>query len=388
MSITLITGVPGSGKTLKAVYDHLRPYVGHVDKLTDDRGTVVEIPSIVYTNINTLQLDHQLIEGGGTWTKKGEDWTYSGNPEGLRNWHQWAKPGAKIFFDEFQKFWPPRPNGSAVPPDIQALDTHRHMGVDFVLITQNCMNVDRHILGLVDRHLHVRRVANMPLAVVYEWDHASKTLNYKNSMTKSPWRYPRKAYKLYKSAELHTKQKRKMPGLVWFILAGLCGAAYGFPVLKDRLTDRISGKSSHVEQAADKPSTVTYDKDGYRHTIETSITKAPTSMANETDGAVQPVAGASGPATVVAPVPPAPAGCIVVRTRCGCFDVQGGKVPVEPAQCLELAGVHAELKAETSSSAIAPAASDRPFSQSTAADGQVLAQMRPTKPKPLFVLTP
>jgi zona occludens toxin len=377
MSITLITGVPGSGKTLKAVYDHLRPYVGHVDELTDDRGTVVEIPSVVYTNINTLQLDHELIEGGGTWTKKGDDWAYVGNPEGLRNWHNWAKPGAKIFFDEFQKFWPPRPNGSAVPPDIQALDTHRHMGVDFVLITQNCMNVDRHILGLVDRHLHVRRVANMPLAVVYEWDHASKTLNYKNSMTKSPWRYPRKAYKLYKSAELHTKQKRKMPGVVWFILAGLCGAAYGFPALKDRLTDRIAGQSSSAPADAKNQTSgvTTYEKDGYKYTVETKTEPAPVGSGPQASGNQ---VGVDAPAPVAQPATQF-SGCIRVRSRCSCFDTAGFKVKVEESVCLDNSASSDAPKALLSS----PNASVKAFS----VDGSVLADMRPTKPNPAFVLS-
>ena len=332
MSVTLITGVPGSGKTLKAVWDHLRPFVGNIDKKTDDQGNTVEIPSVVYTNINSLLLDHELIEGGGSWSLEAKKWKYEGNPLGLRNWHNWAKPGAKIFFDEFQKFWPPRPAGASVPPDIQALDTHRHMGVDFCLITQNCMNVDRHILGLVDRHIHVRRVANMPLAVVYEWDHASKTLNYKNSMSKSPWRYPLQAYKLYKSAELHTKQKRKLPGLVWFILAGLAGAAYAGPTLLSRFEERTSG--NQLQQLKNEKTGVqTYEKDGVKYTVET--TSAPALSASA------PLPDASSPIAAAAPVAPAPvvAGCIVVRERCGCMDAQGGPVEVPDGVCEDRAGV-------------------------------------------------
>lgn len=324
MSITLITGVPGSGKTLKAVWDHLRKDVGHIDLAYDDVGNEKRIESKIYTNINSLQVDHDLIEIGGSWSKLGNDWKFDGNPESLRNWHNWAKPGSKIYADEFQKAWPPRPNGSPVPPDIQALDTHRHMGVDFVVITQNCRNVDRHLLGLVDRHLHVRRVANMPLAVVYEWDHASVSLNYKNSMSKSPWRYPRTAYKLYKSAELHTKQKRKLPGLLWFVLAGFGGAAYAFPALKDRLQERISGKPALVATVDASPGQKSeYVKDGVKYTVETTTTQgAPLPM---------PAASASVLAAAVAPVA---AGCIAApSTGCKCFDQQGNKVEKVPELC-------------------------------------------------------
>lgn len=361
MSITLITGVPGSGKTLKAVYDHLRPFVGNVEKSEDDKGNEVCVPSIVYTNINSLQLDHELIEGGGTWAQgpATKEWVYTGNPQGLRNWHKWAKPGAKIFFDEFQKYWPPRPNGSAVPPDIQALDTHRHMGVDFVLITQNCMNVDRHILGLVDRHLHVRRVANMPLAVVYEWDHASKALNYKNSMSKSPWRYPKSAYKLYRSAELHTKQKRKMPGLVWFVLAGFCGAAVAWPTLKNRLDDRIHGAKTNQVQAVPVPKVgerVEYQKDGISYTVET------------VSNALGPQSPASAPLPIVASsVVSQIAGCIAVKDRCSCFDASGAKVPPPGDGCPAGAGLNGVEKA------LIPEDAPRTYDPS---DGQALAFLR------------
>ncbi|TAH12290.1 MAG: hypothetical protein EAZ11_06680 [Curvibacter sp.] len=328
MSITLITGVPGSGKTLKAVWDHLRLDVGKVQVSLDEWGREFKTEYKVFTNINSLKIDHEFIEGGGTWSKVGVsgDWKYEGNPEALRNWHNWAKPGTKIYFDEFQKFWPPRPNGAPVPPDVQALDTHRHMGVDFVVITQNCRNVDRHLLGLVDRHLHVRRVSNMPLAVVYEWDHASVNLNYKNAMTKSPWRYPKKAYTLYKSAELHTKQSRKLPGLLWFIIAGFAGAAYAIPSLKERLSDRIGTPIPVSAPAAglspaDGP--LTYTKDGIKYTVETTTTQA----------APIPMDAASSPA--LAPPAPVLAGCIRAASRCSCFDTSGVKMDVEPKQCLD-----------------------------------------------------
>lgn len=356
MSITLITGVPGSGKTLKAVWDHLRKDVGHVDVAQDEWGREVRIPSKIYTNINSLQIDHELIEGGGTWHKglgskletsgdgaklgftNPDGWRYEGNPEGLRNWHNWAKPGSKIYFDEFQKFWPPRPNGSPVPPDMQALDTHRHMGVDFVVITQNCRNVDRHLLGLVDRHLHVRRVANMPLAVVYEWDHASVSLNYKNSISKSPWRYPKMAYKLYKSAELHTKQQRKLPALLWFILAGFAGAAYAFPTLKDRLSDRIGKPKTQTETPGQvqplQPQS--YVKDGVKYTVETTTTQQAPSVAPE------PMSSASQPVQMA----PQLAGCVRMANRCNCYDTMGVKFKAEPEICIENAAPETVPKAD------------------------------------------
>jgi zona occludens toxin len=310
MSITLITGVPGSGKTLYAISNLLRPFIGQTVPQEIDGVTTIH-PRTIYTNINGLLIDHELIDAGDN--------------EGLRDWHQWARPGAVICFDEFQKAWPPRPNGSKVPDDIQALDTHRHMGVDFILITQNCMNVDRHILGLVDRHLHVRRVANMGMAVVYEWDHASKSLLYKNAMTKAPWRFDKNVFKLYKSAEVHTKQKRKMPGLVWFILMGFAAAAYAIPSLKSRLTERINGKPPEVATVAADPDKLKpgqkmeYVKDGIQYTVESAV--------------IPPVAPASAPAVVQMPEAPTFAGCVSSGDKCTCYDATAKPVQVEPGVC-------------------------------------------------------
>lgn len=350
MSITLITGVPGSGKTLYAIDKLLRALQGATSDKVLDNGEVQKISRVLFTNINGLLLDHEMIEGGGNWSTVplssipgkekhapgvvtavdggGKTWFYEGNPQGLRNWPNWAKPGSIICFDEFQKFWPPRPNGAPIPPDLQTLDTHRHMGVDFILVTQNCMNVDRHILGLVDRHLHVRRVANMNMAVVYEWDHASKTLLYKNSLTKSPWRYDKSVFKLYKSAELHTKQKRRLPGLVWFLVAGLAGAAYAGPTLYNRIHDRALGiKPENSAAVPDDPKPgqkLEYSKDGIKYTVEKSVSSVP----------VVPASGAIGAGVVTAAVlPPEPSGCFQLAKKCGCMDVAGKPVQVEPGFC-------------------------------------------------------
>lgn len=224
--ITVITGTPGAGKTLYTIEKLLLPVVGKTMKGQDAAGNEVEIPRTIYTNINGLLVDHELIDGGDN--------------QGLRDWHKWAKPGAVIVFDEFQKVWAPRANGSKVPEDIQALDTHRHMGVDFILITQSVMNTDRHIHALAGRHLHVRRVGNIRAAVVYEWDHVSRSLMYSKSISKTPWRYSKKVFALYKSAELHTKQPRRIPTLVWFIIAGLAAFVGLAPSTFTRLGERMN----------------------------------------------------------------------------------------------------------------------------------------------------
>lgn len=242
--ITIITGTPGAGKTLYCISKLLLPLVGTTVKQEVD-GEVVEYPRTIYTNIKGLLIDHELIDGSADG--------------GLRNWQEWAKPGAVIVFDEVQKIWEPRANGSKVPDDIKALETHRHMGVDFVLITQGLMLTERNLAMLCNRHLHVRRVGNMPFAIVYEWDHASRTLMYAKAFTKSPWRYDKKVFKLYKSADLHTKQKRSIPTLLYFVLAGLVAMAVFAPTLKARMNERF-GTPQPVADATHKAPGALADK--------------------------------------------------------------------------------------------------------------------------------
>lgn len=303
--ITIITGTPGAGKTLYAISKLIQPLIGSTVAGRDADGNEISVERKIYTNINGALFDHELIDGGDNL--------------GLRDWHKWAKPGSVIVFDEFQKAWPPRPNGSKVPDDIQALDTHRHMGVDFVLITQNPMNVDRHVHGLCGRHLHVRRMGNMGLTIVYEWDHCSRSLMYSKAITKSAWKYDKSVFKLYKSAELHTKQPRKIPSLVWLILIALGAISYLAPTAYSRIVSRSSGESVHMAAISEK------------RTVEpTRSLMVPTSVET-LPGPQEP---ASGPADPVSPV--GFSGCIVVGPRCQCFDQTGATVDDSAGMCKAL----------------------------------------------------
>lgn len=321
--ITVLTGTPGAGKTLYAISELLFPLYDFaagkwkpIDKREED-GSTSQVERTVYTNINGLLVDHELVQNDGE--------------QGLHNWHKWAKPGSLIVVDEFQKVWPPRPNGAKVPDDVQAFDTHRHMGVDFILITQNAMNVDRHLHGLTGRHLHVRRMASMHLAIVYEWDHCSRTLLYSKAMTKAPWRYKKKAFKFYKSSELHTKQRNKLPGLVWFVLAGLCALAYLIPSFQARMAERLGG--SKVATPSSKIA-------GPSHVDSSRYPNPPRRPASAPDQLAM-----ASPAASAASAPKlAQIGCIRSATKCTCFDSVGAVVDKEPAFCEEHTGKNIPAK--------------------------------------------
>lgn len=354
---TIITGAPGSGKTLHAIEKLLLRVIGTTVKGRDADDQPVEYPRTIYTNINGLLLEHELVEAGPPWDgNEKAGWKQAeGNRKGWHNWHEWAPPGAVLVVDEFQKVWPPRPNGAPVPPDVQAMDTHRHKGVDFILISQNANNFDRHISGLAGRHLHVRRVANLPMAIVYEWDHVSRSLLYRNAFSKTPWWYKTRVYKLYKSAEVHTSQPRKLPALLFVLIGAIGLAAWKIPESAARILARSGTPIQSAQPAANAPGRIpppSYD------------TPAPAQKEAPVPGSVAaggiPQAPAS--AAVVA------AGCVTMRGRCRCFDVDGKPAPALPEIC--------EPEISPPGLALDPAAAGgRPAFSDAAVDGAALARM-------------
>jgi zona occludens toxin len=316
--ITLETGVPGSGKTLYCVDKLLRALVGSKVKHKDSDGNVVEIPRTIYTNVNGLLLEHEKIGPGGEWTCDGKtkEWKQveGSNRLGLHNWYEWAKPGAVIVYDEVQKPWPLAAAGSPVPPCIQALETHRHMGVDFIVLTQHPMLIHANLVRLVGRHLHIRRMGNMGLAIVYEWDTCSRTLLYKNAFSKGAYRYDKKVFQLYKSAELHTKQPRRIPSLLYGVLIAALGIAYFAPSSYSRISERINPKPPVKVAEPAKAQSVAAAQPG-------PVAVAPSVPAS---GATQTLPGGlSGPLRPVETF----AGCGHFAGKCKCFDSKGVVVP-------------------------------------------------------------
>lgn len=309
--LTVITGTPGAGKTLYAIQKIILGVLGKTVTQTDKDGVVTQHDVKVYTNIKGLQVDHELIDD----SDKG----------GIKNWHEWAKPGSLIVYDEFQKVMPPRPNGSAVPRFIQELDEHRHRGVDFVLITQNVINVDRHVHGLTGRHIHIRRMGYMPFCIVYEWDHCSRQLLFSKAISQGTWRYDKKIFKLYHSADAHTKQPRKLPVLIWFILLGFVGApVLGYQVYQSHL-EKL--KPQGVLKAAAGTSTFSVAS---MRPASAPVDPFLASRAGTSTVAVSPHSSLAVRPLVVA-------GCAVVRDRCECFTVDGVKSDPDLALCQSLA---------------------------------------------------
>lgn len=196
--IVLVTGVPGSGKTLYTISKLLQ------ESFKDRTVYVNRIPNLI--------LPHEVLSGD-------ED-----NPPPTSDVFHWfdgrVPNGSVIVIDEAQRVFRPRSATSAVPPHVAKLETHRHMGLDFVLITQHPQLIDVNVRRLVGRHLDVRRVFGFGGgALVYEWDRCQLDISNVRNASKRPFRYKKADFKLYKSAEVHTKPTNKVPGIVKMFFA-------------------------------------------------------------------------------------------------------------------------------------------------------------------------
>lgn len=297
--LTLITGTPGAGKSLHAVWEFARKVPGST---VESNGQAV--PRRLLSNIKNLLLEHEHITA-----------------EDLDKWHTWAKPGDVILFDEVQEVWRPRGLGSKVPECIAALETHRHLGVDIVLVTQHPMLVDPNIRRLVNQHIHLRRLSKT-VAYIYEWDHCANPGQIKTSMSSRVWFHPKQAYALYKSAQLHTKPTARIPRIALVGLAALIGLGVMGPMAYGRITERFQAPQAQAK-ATNTP-----------HAI-TQPTPAQEPVQRTAAGLPAPALAPASLTSFQAFADTRPLGCIAMPTRCECFDGSGLKVSVSEEICRE-----------------------------------------------------
>lgn len=185
MPIVLVTGLPGHGKTLFTIA-----------RWRDEAASSGR--SVFYDGIKDLALPWQPWEP--------------------QKWEE-LPPNSIMVIDEAQRLFPVRGRGQ--PPEwIEKLAMHRHLGLDFVLITQNPMLIDSFVRRLCDRHFHVIRKFGTHRATVHEFANGVKesVATSREGSIRHEWKYPADVFNLYKSAEVHTV-KRRVPMRVYILLA-------------------------------------------------------------------------------------------------------------------------------------------------------------------------
>jgi len=201
--IILVTGVPGSGKTLYAVH-LLQEYQQNNEFLLKTQ----QPPRDLYADIDGLQLENVA--------RSPEDW---------RN----VPDGSVVIYDECQQRFGPDGAGRSSRPEIQELETHRHRGIDIILITQHPKLLHAHVRRLVGRHYHLFRMYGAETAKVFRRDGAMDVDRASNLRAEDSflWQYPKKLYGNYKSATVHT-HKRQLPA---FVKRALWGLAVVIPLI-------------------------------------------------------------------------------------------------------------------------------------------------------------
>lgn len=226
--ILLNTGVPGAGKTLSMVQDLaalFKRWQAHPD----------EARPVFVLGIPDLALPHAPVPLKSVQVDK------AGAPRLVPDWDE-MPDGSLVLIDECQGVFPPRSSQSTPPAHVAWLNTHRHKGFDLWITTQQPKLIDASVRALVGRHKHYRRVFGMQRSIVYEWDACSDSLSGMNNAVKTYWPFPTGAFKWYKSAEIHTKQKFKIP--LWFAIlpAGVLLCAFFFPKAYTAITNPKAAK--------------------------------------------------------------------------------------------------------------------------------------------------
>jgi len=305
--IHLVTGLPGHGKTLWTLWYY-------------KRKSEEENRPVYYFNISELTLPwHQLD-----------------NPE---KWFE-CEANAIIIIDEAQKVFRPAASGAGVPEFIAKLETHRHGGIDIVLITQMPMLIHKNVRMLTGRHNHIVRFFGANNATVHEWPECRDNPKQRKDSQSSRWFYPKEVYGYYKSAEVHTV-KRSIPLKFYLIflmpIVALVLAYVGYRMLQpvfqkpgqnqeqgmpaggnmiDRLNNKADGVSPGQSSDAVKPMTKAEYIAQYQPRIADVQYSAPAY-----DQVTKPVTA------------PYPAACVASSSRCTCYTQQGTRLNTSDAFC-------------------------------------------------------
>lgn len=189
--LTLLTGTPGAGKTLRAMWyaraakRQGRRVVGNVD------GADPEIM--------------EALDG---------------------EWFDYP-PGTLVIIDEAQEWFRPASPHASLTQRVKELERRRHTGVDVICTTQHPKFVHHNVRRLATVHEHFTRESSA-YTVNVKWsdrgafdpdDH-----HQRESVNTQFWRYPKDLFQVYQSAEVHTNRPRVphrlMLGLTVIVVAG------------------------------------------------------------------------------------------------------------------------------------------------------------------------
>lgn len=292
--ITLITAVPGSGKTLYCI--------GLILK-------AVEEGRPVYANIAGLKIP-QCHPAPDDWRD---------TPE-----------GSLVVYDEAQQphLYPSTAHRGEVKDErLRQMEVHRHTGHDLVFVSQSPSFLHHHIRKLAGEHIHLYRAFGAKIVTKYTWQHTVDSPNDRGEQGRAdsvPWKFPKEHFQYYQSATIHThkfKMPKKLSALLLLIVVVAGLVVWNASTNESSL---LTGSGADIHQPVASATAAPSEPGGARAAATTGQKKAlPATTTlydwSETETA-KPVAG-----------------CIYNATRCQCFDASGSLYAMAHAQCLSVA---------------------------------------------------
>lgn len=234
--ITIITGVPGMGKTAQLV-----------SMLLDNDRSKQPRPVFVM-GIPDLKIEHIPAPPVDDWTRpqmSPED------PNLILHYYQFP-PNSLLVVDEAQRVFRARSSGSKPPPWVQALETHRHGGLDIILLTQKPHLLDSNVRELCGQHIHIKNT--LLGRRLFEWVEYNDVNNKTNldAAVKRRFSPPKEAFAYYKSAEVHTKQPRRFHQVWLYLAISLSATIYFAYTLYNSISSKYDKSSEQPSQIVQK----------------------------------------------------------------------------------------------------------------------------------------
>lgn len=305
--LTLITGVPGAGKTLWLITE-LKNGIKYPDRDENRPVYYYGIPS----------LSPEL------------GWHPINDP---KNWHTEVPDGAIVVIDEVQEHFPVRDHKKPVPDGLQALERHRHRGLDIYFLTQHPSLVDHHARRLVGQHCHLKRNFGASFAVLYRANECIDPKDYHQltKAEKTTFKYPKDSFAFYKSSEIHTHKFRLPKKLLLipliFIVIGVCVYYFYQALFSDEKSESgNNGQSIKSKMIGDVETAGRAAHKGVEvvdYTIQSfipQITNIPAS-APIYSKLWEPKSA------------PILSSCISTKTKCRCYSQQGTVISVSEQYC-------------------------------------------------------